>query len=632
MPPFQRRGQPFIAWSLLAFTAFAGGTAYANDADDDGVMDVDDGCPSIWDPLQEDTSPLGPDGAGDACAHPLAVVALTATNGGMYMAARSALGERSTTGPLTVIARRAQVGDDVTVGSDVMIGRASAVGSDVTIGTGSDLGYAAVVGAGAQLGARTVVGSLAMVGPDVVLNTDVIIARSASVLAQSVGANSIVGPGTTVATGATVGSGVRIRKYASIAANVTIGNGTRIGRNAVVGEGAEIGSSSIIGPGAIIEPGATVPDEARVGRNEVVEGPGVPQGFGLFAGWQYSCAINADESVQCWGDGWGGGNLGHGLDSSSNTGVSVLGIGDTLAGAQSIAGDMDGACALLTDGSVYCWGSKFGTNAPTVPISGLTDPVELFGGGSGHTFFCVRNGGGTVQCWGNNRFGQLGNGIATLASDFTTTPVAAIGLTDVTGVARGVGSAGACVIHATGELSCWGQGEYGELGFAASQTCHSTPCEPTPTKVPGVANVAKAAVGHRNTCALFDNGSVDCWGNNTAGQLGQTGGGNGPGDLVEGLPGPATEIGAGTYHVCALVSGTEYCWGGSNQTTIVPGPSPYAIAAGGTVVDISPGDNHSCLRLDDGTVKCWGYNDGGSLGNGTDYTDENVPAVVQGIP
>ena len=80
------------------------------------------------------------------------------------------------------------------------------------------------------------------------------------------------------------------------------------------------------------------------------------------------------------------------------------------------------------------------------------------------------------------------------------------------------------------------------------------------------------------------------------------------------------------------MSGTEYCWGGSNQTTIVPGPSPYAIAAGGTVVDISPGDNHSCLRLDDGTVKCWGYNDGGSLGNGTDYTDENVPAVVQGIP
>jgi alpha-tubulin suppressor-like RCC1 family protein len=219
---------------------------------------------------------------------------------------------------------------------------------------------------------------------------------------------------------------------------------------------------------------------------------------------------------------------------------------------------MDGTCALLTDGSVYCWGSKFDTNAPTEPISGLTDPVERFGGGSGHTFFCVRNGDGTVQSWGNNRFGQLGNGIATLASDFTTTPVTASGLTDITGVARGVGNAGACVNHATGELSCWGRGEYGVLGFPASQTCHSTPNQPTPTQVPEVANVAKVALGHRNTCALFDNGTVDCWGNNTAGPLGQAGGGTGPGDLVVGLPRPATGIVACTYHACALVSGTDY--------------------------------------------------------------------------
>ena len=255
---------------VMILAALCTTTAMAQDADGDGVPDASDGCPTVPDALQEDTSPSGPDGAGDACAHPFATVALSATHGGQFIGARASLGERSSTGPRTVIGRRALVGDDVTIGADVFLGRSVAVQDGVVIGGGSDVGYASVVGAGAQLGGGVVVGTLVTVGPGTLVEANAVIARGASVLGTRVGTGAVIGPGSTVGVGSTVESGVRIRKDVDIGANVTVASGARIGRDVEVGEGARIGASARVRAGAIIDPGAIVPDGAYVQRGERV--------------------------------------------------------------------------------------------------------------------------------------------------------------------------------------------------------------------------------------------------------------------------------------------------------------------------------------------------------------------------
>jgi carbonic anhydrase/acetyltransferase-like protein (isoleucine patch superfamily) len=119
----------------------------------------------VADPLQEDTSPGGPVGAGDARAHPTATVDLSATHGGQYKAARSSLGAWSTPGIRSIVGRAATVVDDVAIGSDVFVARSVSVANDVTVGDGSDIGYASTIGDAAQLGQGVVtVGPRVLVG------------------------------------------------------------------------------------------------------------------------------------------------------------------------------------------------------------------------------------------------------------------------------------------------------------------------------------------------------------------------------------------------------------------------------------------------------------------------------------
>jgi cytochrome c peroxidase len=260
------------------------------------------------------------------------------------------------------------------------------------------------------------------------------------------------------------------------------------------------------------------------------------------AGHMFSCASLADGSARCWGYGYFG-QLGNGGHADSATPVAVSG----LAGVASVAAGGDHACALLSDRTVSCWGQE---SSVPVAVLGLTGVARL---AAGATHECAVVADGTVRCWGSNYFGQLGNGTTV---DSPTTPVTVAGLAGVTAIATG--EAHACAVANNGDVFCWGANVAGQLGNAAG-----APHQAAPIPVPGIADAIAVAAGSSHTCALHADGSVTCWGDNSALQLGVPDPSAEPGPVsVAGLGGPVSFLAAGRDTTCAVVNGAQvWCWG-----------------------------------------------------------------------
>jgi alpha-tubulin suppressor-like RCC1 family protein len=150
--------------------------------------------------------------------------------------------------------------------------------------------------------------------------------------------------------------------------------------------------------------------------------------------------------------------------------------------------------------------------------------------------------------------------------------------------------------------------------------------------------VDQLALGWFHSCARLGDGTVKCWGDNGVGQLGDGTTTNSSTPVaVQGLSG-AVEIAAGGLHSCArLGDGTVKCWGNNfsgelgDVTGTYSSSTPVVVQGLSGAVEIAAGNWHSCARLGDGTVKCWGGNSDGQLGDGTD-TISPTPVVVQGLP
>ncbi len=233
----------------------------------------------------------------------------------------------------------------------------------------------------------------------------------------------------------------------------------------------------------------------------------------LTTGENHSCALTNLGGVYCWGRGFYG-QLGNGGYNSSPSIVPVTGL---TSGVKSIVAGAAHTCALTLAGGVQCWGynayGQIGNGANTdtsipVEVSGLTSGVIAIAAGGFHT--CALLSTGSMKCWGDNYNGQHGNG------NFTDSNVP----TDVTTVTDSIsaiitGGAHTCIINTSGALKCFGYGVHGQLGDGTNTNSSSAV---SVLNLPLAATYATAGLFH--TCAYLTDNSVYCWGLGAHGQLG----------------------------------------------------------------------------------------------------------------
>ena len=317
-------------------------------------------------------------------------------------------------------------------------------------------------------------------------------------------------------------------------------------------------------------------------------------------GSKHACALTSAGGVKCWGRNQYG-QLGNGRldDNPTSAPVKVVGLG---SGVRAIAvgdGPLDSGhtCAITAAGGVKCWGPHSGLsttygNTP-LQVIGLTSGVSAITAGDG--FNCALTSGGGVKCWGRNESGQLGddamlpNNSSHVPASPTATPVDVVGLSG--GVkAIAAGGSHACAITGAGAVECWGDNSYGQLGNASFSGNASSFASSTPVAVVGLSGGVKAiAAGDFDTCALTSAGAVKCWGENNFGQLGN---------------GSTTHPGDGVVIPVQVVGLT------------------------GGVTAITAGADYNCALLRGGGAKCWGHNFVGQLGNGS-TKDSSTPVAVR---
>jgi alpha-tubulin suppressor-like RCC1 family protein len=360
---------------------------------------------------------------------------------------------------------------------------------------------------------------------------------------------------------------------------------------------------------------------------------GVTNATQVAAGGDDSCALMSNSHVNCWGANYDG-QLGNGTIKSSNTAVEVQGV----TTATQVAAGREYSCALLSGGHADCWGDNEseqlgdgingGNRATPVGVQGLTNGTQV---AVGYPHSCVVLSGGHVGCWGENSWGQLGDG----TSERSQAPVEVQGVTDAMQVAAG--EFDSCAVLSSGHVDCWGGGNFetGQLGDGTNGSSK------TPVEVNDLTNATKVATSTYGSCALLSSGHVDCWGNNAEGELGDgtRGGASDTPVEVEGLT-SATQVAAGEYHFCAVLSsGHVDCWGSNIMGKLGDGSelaadAPVEVHGLTNATQVAAAYEDSCAVLSSGHVDCWGANYNGQLGDGTatgpEYCKEEPGSLFEG--
>jgi alpha-tubulin suppressor-like RCC1 family protein len=344
-----------------------------------------------------------------------------------------------------------------------------------------------------------------------------------------------------------------------------------------------------------------------------------------------ACALLSDGTVKCWGANQDG-ELGDGTTTNSTAPVAVA----ILSKVTAISAGNDFACALAGS-SVKCWGA----NASGQLGDGKTVEEDKPGGvlglsgvraiSAGADFTCAVRGTGAssdAECWGANDLGQLGDGTTTGSSRPVLVKSTSSSLTTNGASAIAAGSGHACVLISGGRARCWGDNEDGQLGDG-STTNSTTPVAVANLPTTPVALRAKAiSAGGLNTCALLGDGTVECWGANNVGQLGNgTITSSSLPVAVANLSGVMAIATGNTFSCALLADGTVDCWGrigllAKGTRLALNSTVPVAVANLSGVTAISAGTNGACALLSDGNVECWGADDFGQLGDGQITTGE----------
>jgi alpha-tubulin suppressor-like RCC1 family protein len=271
----------------------------------------------------------------------------------------------------------------------------------------------------------------------------------------------------------------------------------------------------------------------------------------LAGGFYHSCALTAAGALQCWGYNFDG-ELGDGTTNSR-----AVPFQSFASGVKQVdAGDIH-TCVVKTDGSAWCTGGNGsgqvgnGTTTPALTFVQVLNNVEQVSAGTSST--CARLTTAIVSCWGNNNSGQIGQG---------TTGGSILSPTQITGfnaVAEvSVGSAYACARKSDGTVWCWGNNAYGQLGDGTTVD-HSAPVQ-----VPGITTAVQITTAI-HTCARLQDETVRCWGRNQEGQLGDGSGKNSSTPVtVRDLVGVAEIVSGQSFSCARLDTGAVQCWG-NNQ-------------------------------------------------------------------
>lgn len=336
--------------------------------------------------------------------------------------------------------------------------------------------------------------------------------------------------------------------------------------------------------------------------------PGPEAPFGqIAAGGLHACLIDAKSDLYCWGSNVSG-QLGTGQAGGQKAEPVKVAVGEAV---KAVACGGYHTCALATAGSVYCWGKgsagQLGAGNADVPAPAKVDALgdaTAISAGANHSCAIVA---GSVLCWGSNSRGQLG-----VTGGNTPTPQK---LTLSAATSLAAGSLHGCAI-ASGGLHCWGANESGQLGNAA------LPDQAAPVKVSSsLPSLAVVGAGGRHTCVAANDGTLECFGANSNGQLGIGVSGAAPvgPSVVSGIS--VKELALGDSHTCVVTTaGAAACFGDDakqqigNGTDSAPVLIPHSLKLA-AVTHVAAGTAFSCAIAGSGQeAACWGDNASKQLG------------------
>ncbi len=404
----------------------------------------------------------------------------------------------------------------------------------------------------------------------------------------------------------------------------------------------------------------------------------------IATGTAHTCAILDDNTLKCWGSNTLGqlgyddtNNRGNNNTTNSMLSVPAVNLGDGRTAKKVSLGQYH-SCAILDDNSIKCWGYNIngqlgysdttarGQNNTTGSMSSLSI-VNLGSGrtakdiGLGSSRTCAILDDDSLKCWGDGSAGALGYDTTSSRGDNNTTgsmaSLSAVNLGSGRTVKNiALGSTSTCALLDDNKVKCWGDNAYGQLGYDDSVSRGKTTgsMAALPTVNLGTGRTAKnLTAAYQYTCAVLDDDTAKCWGRNQNGQLGYGNIrplGNTNSEMMSlpavnlGTSRTAKSISLGGSHSCAILDDdTMKCWGYNaffqlgygNSTNLGTDAGAYSVTllpainlgAGRTVKNIGTGDAHTCALLDDGTIKCWGYNAFGQLG----YDDANPRGTTGGL-
>jgi alpha-tubulin suppressor-like RCC1 family protein len=364
------------------------------------------------------------------------------------------------------------------------------------------------------------------------------------------------------------------------------------------------------------------------------EPPGEPYASVTAAG-HTTCALTSNGRAFCWGRGTDG-QLGNGGETSRSAPIPVAGglrFGSLAAGSYH-------TCGIAADAAAYCWGARWERHGqlgnPSVE-NGSVRPVRVatelrfvqLTAGQMHT--CGLTAEGVAYCWGDNRWGQLGDG--TTASRATPVPVRG----GERFAALGSGAQHTCGVSTDGRALCWGDNFFGSVTGSplahTPDTCGTAGdarCTLVPHALQTDARFLRVAAGDAVSCGVGAEGAWWCWGGSAREAF--------PPRVLHPSSGPAlSAVSVGSSHACALrPDGPLLCFGGNNLGQLGTGdaatdfsPVPVPVHGGHSFKSVAAGTFHTCAVTTEGVAYCWGGNRDGQLGNGSPRTcDGSYPCSL----